>query len=76
MSFKQRSYQPELLDGKNIPFGDIKRNMQELDFINRYLGGHHITLRGLKALLDNPVLHVAEIGCGGGDNLRVIKKLV
>jgi SAM-dependent methyltransferase len=48
--------------------------MQELDFINRYLGGHQITLRGLKALLDNPVLHVAEIGCGGGDNLRVIKQ--
>jgi ubiquinone/menaquinone biosynthesis C-methylase UbiE len=74
VSFKQRSYQPELLDGKNIPFADIKQNMQELDFINRYLGGHHITLRGLKALLDKPVLHVAEIGCGGGDNLRVIKQ--
>jgi SAM-dependent methyltransferase len=74
VSFKQRSYQPELLDGKDIPFEDIKRNMQELDFINRYLGGHQITLRGLKALLDKPVLHIAEIGCGGGDNLRVINR--
>lgn len=74
MSFKQRSYQPELLDGKHIPFQDIKRNMQELDFINRHLGGHQITLKGLKVFLDKPISHIAEIGCGGGDNLRVIKQ--
>jgi 2-polyprenyl-3-methyl-5-hydroxy-6-metoxy-1,4-benzoquinol methylase len=74
VSFKQRSYQPELLDGKDIPFDDIKRNMQELDFINRYLGGHAITLKGLETLLDKPVMHITEIGCGGGDNLRVIKQ--
>jgi 2-polyprenyl-3-methyl-5-hydroxy-6-metoxy-1,4-benzoquinol methylase len=74
VSFKQRSYQPELLDDKDIPFDDIKRNMQELDFINSYLGGHAITLKGLKTLLDKPVMHIAEIGCGGGDNLRVIKQ--
>ena len=73
MSFKHRSYQKELLDGKNIPFEDIKRNMQELDFINRHLGGHKITVKGVKGLAGKPVLHIAEIGCGGGDNLRVIK---
>lgn len=74
MSFKYRSYQKELLDGKNIPFEDIKLNMQELDFINRHLGGHRITINGIKALAGKPVLHIAEIGCGGGDNLRVIKE--
>ena len=73
MSFKYRSYQKELLDGSNIPFEDIKLNMQELNFINKFLGGHTITIRGVKALAHKPVLHVAEIGCGGGDNLRVIK---
>ena len=62
-----------MLDGKNIPFEDIKRNMQELDFINKHLGGHKITLRGVKALANKSVLHISEIGCGGGDNLRVIK---
>jgi ubiquinone/menaquinone biosynthesis C-methylase UbiE len=74
VSFKQRSYQPELLDGEDIPFEDIKRNMQELDFINRYLGGHKITIKGLKAFLNKPIHHIAEIGCGGGDNLREIKQ--
>lgn len=73
MSFKHRSYQQELLDGNNIPFEDIKRNMQELDFINKYLGGHKITIKGVKALTTNVSLHIVEIGCGGGDNLRIIK---
>jgi ubiquinone/menaquinone biosynthesis C-methylase UbiE len=72
-----RSYEKELLDGNNIPFEAIRRNMEELDFINTYLGGHGITLSGLKQLLkksrvSGPV-RIAEIGCGGGDNLRVIK---
>jgi 2-polyprenyl-3-methyl-5-hydroxy-6-metoxy-1,4-benzoquinol methylase len=73
VSFKHRSYEKELLDREHIPFGDIKLNMLELDFINTHLGGHNITLRGVNSFADNSILHVAEIGCGGGDNLRVIK---
>jgi 2-polyprenyl-3-methyl-5-hydroxy-6-metoxy-1,4-benzoquinol methylase len=75
VSFKYRSYEKELLDGSNIPFRDIRRNMQELDFINRHLGGHRITIKGLRKLVNRnrQLLHVAEIGCGGGDNLRVIR---
>jgi 2-polyprenyl-3-methyl-5-hydroxy-6-metoxy-1,4-benzoquinol methylase len=78
-SFQQRSYKKELLDGNNIPFADIKRNMQELDFINRKLGGHDITLDGIVALIQqtpvmNQQLKIVEIGCGGGDNLRAIKE--
>ena len=76
--FSKRSYQKELLDRDDIPFEDIKQNMQELDFINTYLGGHSITIHGLQALLKAPVAHrqhitICEIGCGGGDNLRVIR---
>lgn len=74
MSFKLRSYDQELLDGSNIPFEDIKQNMLELDFINTHLGGHKITLKGIKALAHHSKISVAEIGCGGGDNLRAVKK--
>ena len=78
-SFNQRSYQKELLDSDNIPFSDIRQNMKELDFINRHLGGHEITLDGIVALIHNNAifnrqLHIVEIGCGGGDNLRAIKE--
>jgi len=43
MNFRTRSNQPELLDGNDIPFEDIRRNMRELDIINSWLGGHAIT---------------------------------
>lgn len=75
MDFSTRSYQPELLDGNDIPFSDIERNMYELDIINSYLGGHAITLKGLKQLIHGKTeITVCEIGCGGGDNLLAIQK--
>ena len=80
--FSQRSYQQELLDRDDIPFLDIKRNMQELEIINNYLGGHQITIAGFKKIFAsrnnqynaNDALVICEIGCGGGDNLKAIEK--
>jgi 2-polyprenyl-3-methyl-5-hydroxy-6-metoxy-1,4-benzoquinol methylase len=75
INFSRRSDEKELLDGDNIPFKDIERNMQELDFINTWLGGHGISIVGLKRLLkDRQRVTICEIGCGGGDNLRVLDK--
>ncbi|THU33498.1 methyltransferase domain-containing protein [Niastella caeni] len=75
MNFRHRSYQHELLDRPDIPFEDIKRNMQELNFINTWLGGHAITITGVEALVNkNGPVTICEIGCGGGDNLAAIQK--
>jgi 2-polyprenyl-3-methyl-5-hydroxy-6-metoxy-1,4-benzoquinol methylase len=75
VNFRHRSYQAELLDRPDIPFEDIQRNMQELNFINTWLGGHAITISGVAALLKtNKEVTICEIGCGGGDNLAAIKK--
>ena len=75
ISLPHRSDEKELLDAENVPFADIRLNMQELNTINTLLGGHRVTLQGLKQLLKNredQTLSICEIGCGGGDNLLVI----
>jgi 2-polyprenyl-3-methyl-5-hydroxy-6-metoxy-1,4-benzoquinol methylase len=70
MTLSKRSYQKELLDANDIPSFDIEQNMRELNFINTNLGGHKITLKGLRKLIgEKKQIHVCEIGCGGGDNL-------
>ncbi|MEO7802660.1 MAG: methyltransferase domain-containing protein [Ginsengibacter sp.] len=73
MNLQHRATQKELLDQPLIPFDDIRQNMKELEFINQYLGGHAITLAGLKKLsTNNKDLYVCEIGSGGGDNLHAL----
>lgn len=73
MNLHLRSYKKELLDGDNIPMTDIGQNMRELAFINTWLGGHRITLRGLQHLLQNKTsVHICEIGCGDGNNLLIL----
>ncbi|RYU91827.1 methyltransferase domain-containing protein [Emticicia agri] len=80
MNFRNRSYTPELLDNEAIPKEDLYQNLRELDFINRYLGGHQVVLGGIRALLKrNPLvqpLNIMEIGSGGGDNLRETGRLL
>ena len=79
MNLSQRSYKKELLDETGIPFEDIKRNMEELEFINAALGGHRITLAGIKKMVTNyppgkkEECTICEIGCGGGDNILAIQ---
>ena len=75
INLSKRSYQKELLDADNIPFEDIKQTMKELNSINSLLGGHKITIEGVKKLIGNSSsVAVCEIGCGGGDNLKAISK--
>ena len=78
INLSARSYKKELLDTDNISFADIRQNMKELNTINSYLGGHKITIAGIKEFIsgqpiDKPVV-ICEIGCGGGDNLKAIEK--
>lgn len=74
--FSHRSYEQELLDAPNIPKELLFKNLRELDTVNRLLGGHSITLAGIKALLTdkNKTYKIIDIGCGGGDAMKQIVK--
>src|SRR2546428_3232861 len=69
-----RSHQLELLDADNIPYADLAQNLKELKIINRFLGGHAITLKGLQQLTStqNSSYTILDIGSGGGDTLKAI----
>lgn len=72
---QKRSYEKELLDQNNISIEDIKANLIELNFINKWLGGHSITTCGIETLIKKKKqISICEIGCGGGDNLLAIDK--
>ena len=75
INLRKRSDQKELMDGNDIPYEAMAQTLKELNIINTRLGGHAITLKGLKQLIkgEGPVT-VCEIGCGGGDNLLAIHK--
>lgn len=74
-SFSQRSNQKELIDDFNSDGKELQQTLRELKTINRLLGGNHVTTHGLDQLLkksnQQPVT-IADVGCGGGDMIRVM----
>lgn len=74
--FKNRSNKKELLDADYIPQSDLFRNLHELNLINKYLGGHAVTLNALDKLKlqKGKTYKIIDIGCGGGDTLVSMAK--
>jgi 2-polyprenyl-3-methyl-5-hydroxy-6-metoxy-1,4-benzoquinol methylase len=74
--FASRYAGTELIDSPGIPFSDWEVCLKELNSVNTLLGGHSITVEGVKKLINGKLsgVTIAEIGCGGGDNLKAINK--
>ena len=69
----------ELLDDLRASGGDLHQALHELDSINYLLGGNYVTLEGLTHLLEqaSPATpHIADLGCGSGDMLRRVRRLL
>jgi 2-polyprenyl-3-methyl-5-hydroxy-6-metoxy-1,4-benzoquinol methylase len=71
IDLKKRTSLKELLDNDFIPQLDLYQNLKELNFINTWLGGHQVTLKGLNKFEfeKGKTYTIIDIGCGGGDNL-------
>lgn len=75
ISFINRSYQKELMDDLTSAGPEMRQTLQELKVVNKLLGGNKVLTQALsKIILDNPQSHynIADIGCGGGDMVRVM----
>jgi hypothetical protein len=70
--FQNRSDEKEFLDLPGIPKELLFRNLHELDVLNRRLGGHFISLQGIKKLVTDKdkTYHIADLGCGSGDTMK------
>lgn len=73
--FDQRSTQKELMDDLDCSGEELAQTLSELKTINRWLGGNHVTLHGLGDLVAHfpqQSYTVADIGCGGGDMVKIM----
>ncbi|RIJ37390.1 methyltransferase domain-containing protein [Pontibacter oryzae] len=74
---KQRSEELELMDDLSLSGEELRQNLQELEVINNWLGGHKVVLNALEQLSAKykPTrLRIADIGCGGGGTLKSIAR--
>lgn len=77
-NLRQRSYQAELMDDLNLAEEALRQNLDELERINQWLGGNAVVRNALNRLLRQKRLkaeqsiRIADLGAGGGDNLRMM----
>lgn len=64
------------MDDFAVDAKELNINLKELELINQWLGGHAVSLIGLKELKPHPdeALHLLDLGCGGGDSLLSFQK--
>lgn len=78
--FSKRSSATEIMDDLQGSGEDLHQALRELETINDLLGGNEVTLNGMSQLLEeartSKTLHIADLGCGSGDTLKLIRKLL
>ncbi len=75
---RHRSQATEIMDDFQMEGETLRSSLDQLAFINQWLGGNRVTLGGLQVLLQDlpptAPLRILDLGCGNGDLLRVVAK--
>ena len=77
VDLSKRSCETELMDDiDNVHKDVLRQSLKELCIINRFLGGHAVTIEGLKRLMKDKSrpYSIVDYGCGGGDTLAAISR--
>ena len=76
LNLKHRSAETEIMDDFLMEGELLRKTLDQIAWINKWLGGNTITLNGLKKLWKNipadQELTIVDVGCGNGDMLRLI----
>ncbi|KAA3623100.1 MAG: methyltransferase domain-containing protein [Flavobacterium sp.] len=74
-SSKYRSHQQELMDDFEFQGAEMQALLGDLRRINKWLGGNHTTLNGVRKLMSKREAQdeftILDLGCGDGEMLRV-----
>ncbi len=81
VSFQQRSTQLERMDDLTLSSDELHQTLGELSHVNRWLGGKSTLLNAINKIyrrsrhyLQHQRLSIVDLGCGGGDLLRAMKR--
>lgn len=72
--FSKRSSKREMMDDFSLGPDLIYPIMDELEIINKLLGGHEVFNDAFRKLTVKDGMVIGDWGCGGGDSLRTIAK--
>jgi 2-polyprenyl-3-methyl-5-hydroxy-6-metoxy-1,4-benzoquinol methylase len=75
--FSRRSNDIEIMDDLSCSGEVVHQTLRELETINELLGGNYVTINGISQLIENTPrrrVTVADLGCGSGDILKLIRK--
>ncbi|QED36944.1 methyltransferase domain-containing protein [Antarcticibacterium arcticum] len=72
----KRTSDTEIMDDFDLQGRELEKTLNDLENINKWLGGNKITIQGIKKLLkdhpDTQPVHIVDVGCGNGAILREI----
>ena len=76
ISTAKRSTQKEIMDDLDMQGEELEKTLQDLDKVNKMLGGNHITVDGVEKLVKSccyrrPV-KIIDVGCGNGSILKEV----
>jgi SAM-dependent methyltransferase len=76
MGLEKRELGRELTDDLELATEEVGENLLEIEKINKWLGGHQVSISGIETLLlaKNSHFTLADYGSGGGDTLRGIAR--
>jgi len=75
--FAQRNIVPEIIDDFNWSGKDLEQNLEEIEWINKYLGGTRASAYPIWKYIQKNLqkqITIADIGCGSGDVLKKIQE--
>lgn len=79
VSTKFRSEEREIMDDLDFKGQELESTLDDLDRVNRLLGGYKVTLQGIEKILGSACfsqpVEITDVGCGNGSMLRQVAKM-